>query len=93
MLIYSYIMDDLEAILANYNKTEQGLIRRAFDFAKTAHEGQMRLSGEPYINHPVKVAKILTALKLDATTIAAALLHDVPENTSFTLADIKIGDV
>jgi GTP pyrophosphokinase len=61
----------------------------AFDFAKTAHEGQIRVSGEPYIMHPLHVAIILADLELDATSIIAGLLHDVVEDTSVTLADIS----
>ncbi len=66
-----------------------GLIERAHGVAATAHEGQLRASGEPYITHPVDVAFYLAELQMDAETIAAALLHDVPEDTDFTLADIE----
>ncbi len=66
-----------------------GLIERAHGVAGTAHEGQLRASGEPYINHPVEVAFYLAGMQMDAETIAAALLHDVPEDTDFTLTDIE----
>jgi GTP diphosphokinase / guanosine-3',5'-bis(diphosphate) 3'-diphosphatase len=66
-----------------------GLIERAHAVAGTAHEGQLRASGEPYITHPLDVAFYLAGLQMDAETIAAALLHDVPEDTDFTLADIE----
>ena len=66
-----------------------GLIERAHQVAATAHEGQLRASGEPYITHPVAVAYELAALQMDAETIAASLLHDVPEDTDFTLAEIE----
>ncbi len=66
-----------------------GLMERAHAVAATAHEGQARASGEPYITHPVDVAFYLAELEMDAETIAAALLHDVPEDTDFTLADIE----
>ncbi|GMW06202.1 MAG: bifunctional (p)ppGpp synthetase/guanosine-3',5'-bis(diphosphate) 3'-pyrophosphohydrolase [Gammaproteobacteria bacterium] len=56
-------------------------ITAAYDFAASAHEGQKRLSGEPYITHPVAVANVLAQLRLDYQTIAAALLHDVIEDT------------
>ncbi len=59
------------------------LIRKAFQFANKAHENQKRLSGEPYIIHPVAVAQILAEQSLDSATIAAALLHDVVEDTAF----------
>ncbi len=66
-----------------------GLIERAYSVALSAHEVQLRASGEPYISHPLAVANELAALQMDAETIAAGLLHDVPEDTDFTLADIE----
>ncbi len=66
-----------------------GLIERAYAVAATAHEGQLRASGEPYITHPVAVAHYLAELQMDAETLAAALLHDVPEDTDFTIGDIE----
>jgi GTP diphosphokinase / guanosine-3',5'-bis(diphosphate) 3'-diphosphatase len=65
------------------------LIRRAYLFAREAHADQTRASGEPYISHSVAVAMILAELRLDAVTIAAALLHDVPEDTTHTIEDIR----
>ncbi|HEX6139291.1 MAG TPA: bifunctional (p)ppGpp synthetase/guanosine-3',5'-bis(diphosphate) 3'-pyrophosphohydrolase [Candidatus Limnocylindria bacterium] len=66
-----------------------GLIERAYDYAQQAHEGQMRASGLPYVTHPVETAYYLATLQMDAETIAAALLHDVPEDTELTIADIE----
>ncbi len=66
-----------------------GLIERAHGVAAAAHEGQQRDSGEPYVTHPIAVAHYLATLQMDAETLAAALLHDVPEDTDFTLADIE----
>jgi GTP pyrophosphokinase len=66
-----------------------GLIERAHQVAAQAHEGQVRASGDPYINHPVEVAHYLATLQMDAETLAAALLHDVPEDTELTIADIE----
>ncbi len=66
-----------------------GLIERAYDVAAAAHEGQMRASGEPYVTHPVEVAYYLAGLQMDAETLAAAILHDVPEDTDMTLLDIE----
>ena len=63
-------------------------IRQALDFSQSAHEGQLRESGEPYISHPIAVAHILSPLHLDAQTIMAALLHDVVEDTHISKADI-----
>lgn len=64
-------------------------ILAAHEFSARAHEGQDRLSGEPYITHPVAVAKILAGLHLDSGSIKAALLHDVLEDTPCTLRDIE----
>ncbi len=64
------------------------LIRRAYDFAKEQHKSQVRQSGEPFLSHPLEVAHILAGMHLDSTTIAAALLHDVVEDTKIPLAQI-----
>ncbi|HKX17449.1 MAG TPA: bifunctional (p)ppGpp synthetase/guanosine-3',5'-bis(diphosphate) 3'-pyrophosphohydrolase [bacterium] len=68
---------------------DQDLILRAYDYARDAHAGQTRASGEPYVSHSVAVASILAGLRLDAATIAAALLHDVPEDTSRSIDDVR----
>lgn len=69
---------------------DKKLIRSAFDVAVDAHKEQRRKSGEAYIFHPIAVAKIVASqIGLDATSIAAALLHDVVEDTQYTLADIE----
>lgn len=65
------------------------LIRKAYDLASESHEGQMRKSGDPYITHPVEVAKILVGLVMDTDTICAALLHDVVEDTDVALSELK----
>jgi len=65
------------------------LVRRAYEMAVRAHAGQIRASGESYLSHPRAVADILADLHLDATTLAAALLHDVPEDTPLTLEDVQ----
>ncbi len=59
---------------------DMSLVQRAYEYAEKAHEGQVRKSGDPYFCHPVAVAVILTDLMLDATTIAAGLLHDCVED-------------
>ncbi|MDI7277309.1 MAG: HD domain-containing protein, partial [Anaerolineae bacterium] len=79
----------LPEIIASFEGDEADAIRRAFEVATAAHAGQLRDSGEPYITHPVAVAAILNDLRLDAAAIQAALLHDVPEDTSVTLADVR----
>ena len=69
---------------------DKKLIRQAFDIAVDAHKDQRRKSGEAYIFHPIAVAKIVASeIGLDATSISAALLHDVVEDTAYTLEDIK----
>ncbi|TCS94915.1 RelA/SpoT family protein [Hazenella coriacea] len=64
-------------------------LRKAYQFAKQAHEGQVRKSGEPFINHPVAVTEILAELHMDLSTLAAGLLHDVVEDTDVTLEEIE----
>ncbi|KSU83801.1 GTP pyrophosphokinase [Fictibacillus enclensis] len=64
-------------------------LRKAYEYAKDAHEGQFRKSGEPYIQHPVEVAGILVDLQMDPVTVAAGFLHDVVEDTPITLKDIS----
>ncbi len=72
-----------------YTGEERDMLLRAYDFARDAHRNQKRASGEPYFIHPCAVAEILIDLGLDADTIAAALLHDVIEDTSVTEEDVR----
>ena len=65
------------------------LVERAFAFSEHAHQGQFRKSGEPYITHPLAVASILSQWRLDAQGLAAALLHDVMEDTKVTKTEIE----
>jgi GTP pyrophosphokinase len=67
--------------LNGFNNDEVNLIKRAFSFASTAHEDQLRLSGEPFIIHPLNVTKMLVEMGFDAKVISAALLHDTVEDT------------
>ena len=79
---YQSLVDELLAEVAAYNpNVDRDLLTRAFLFAAKAHEGQQRRSGEDFIHHPYGVALVLASLKLDEETIAAALLHDVVEDT------------
>ncbi|MEO9685189.1 MAG: bifunctional (p)ppGpp synthetase/guanosine-3',5'-bis(diphosphate) 3'-pyrophosphohydrolase [Tateyamaria sp.] len=74
--------DDLIELVRNYNpKTNEALIRAAYEFGGRMHDGQFRHSGEPYFTHPVAVAAILTEQQLDDATIITALLHDTIEDT------------
>ncbi len=68
---------------------DKDLIQLAFDFANNGHQGQLRKNGEPYIQHPLSTAITLAQLHLDQNTIIAGLLHDIPEDTSVPLSDIK----
>ncbi len=84
------LLEELLAELATYSDgAEHELVERAFRFAAAAHEGQQRRSGEPFITHPVGVAKICAGLRLDEHTIAAALLHDVVEDTPTDLGTVR----
>jgi GTP pyrophosphokinase len=71
------------------NESEVGVVERAFVTAETAHRGQLRKSGDPYITHPVAVAEILVEFGLDPATIAAALLHDTVEDTSYSIEKLR----
>lgn len=76
-------------ICAGYmNEKNTNYVKKALDFATNAHEGQVRLSGEEYINHPIQVAGILAQLQMDPDTVATGFLHDVVEDTDYTLEDI-----
>lgn len=81
----------LEKILSNpsLNETDQALIQKAYNTAELGHRGQKRMSGEDYINHPLYAAYFLSELGMDATTIAACILHDTLEDTNIKPEDIK----
>ncbi len=70
-------------------ETGSPLLKKAFDFALKAHEGKKRMNGDPYIVHPLSVAETVQSWGLDENSVAAALLHDVVEDTSVTIGDIK----
>lgn len=78
-----------EEIAARHPAPELDLIRRAYVLASRAHAEQKRSSGEPYILHCLAVAKLLSDLRMDSETLAAALLHDVPEDTEITMDEIR----
>ena len=78
----------IEKVKKNNPKSNVNLIRKAYEFADKNHKEQNRVSGEKYINHPLQVAYILADLELDDSTICAALLHDVVEDTPITHQDI-----
>jgi guanosine-3',5'-bis(diphosphate) 3'-pyrophosphohydrolase len=84
------LIDELIESVAAYNKdVDRDLLTRAFRFAAAAHDGQQRRSGEDFIHHPWGAAKICAELHLDEQTIAAALLHDVVEDTGTDIKDVR----
>ena len=79
--------EELMAALKESNRPyDFDMITQAYEYADKAHEGQMRQSGEPYITHPIAVARILVELGMDTETICAGLLHDVVEDTASTVS-------
>lgn len=89
----------LNHLAANSTEVEQALVRKAYAYAAAAHAGQVRLSGEPYLSHPLAVAEILAELGFDAHAVAAGLLHDTVEDTRVTLDEVdadfgeQVGDI
>jgi GTP pyrophosphokinase len=83
-------INDIIDKIYDYNPdADLGLIDRAYIYSAKVHDGQMRLSGEPYLSHPLEVAGILADMKLDAVSVAAGLLHDVIEDTHATEEEIE----
>ena len=78
-----------DALMAHADRLDLETIERAFHFSASAHRGQKRASGEDFISHSVEVAKILVNQRMDTVTVAAALLHDVAEDSDVTLREIK----
>lgn len=83
------ISDIIDKISENNPDADLDIIDRAYIYSARVHDGQVRLSGEPYLSHPLEVASILSDMNLDVVSIAAGLLHDVIEDTSATEEDIK----
>ena len=82
--------DDLIGRVRGYNpRTDAVRLRRAYDYAVAMHEGQARRSGEPYVSHPIEVARLLAEQRLDDATIVTALLHDVVEDTRASQAELE----
>ena len=80
--------DLLKKVRANRPNDDLELIRKAYDYSLKSHKGQNRASGEPYLVHPLEVANVLAEMKLDASAIAAGLLHDAVEDTRVTIDDV-----
>lgn len=83
------IEDFLKKYQSQYSEKDLETIAQAYEFSDKAHAGQVRRSGEPYINHPLSVAGILSELNLDVTTVITGLLHDTVEDTEVTVEDIQ----
>ena len=83
---FSQLMDKAQEYLP---PEKIAMVEDAYNFAMKAHEGQLRKSGEPYLEHPLQVALTLAELQLDASSLAAALLHDVPENCGVPISEIE----
>ena len=79
----------IEKVSEYLSEDKLGLVEDAYRYALEAHKGQRRKSGHPYITHPLETAMIVADLQLDETSIAAALLHDVPENCGIPLDEIE----
>ncbi|RMG63510.1 MAG: bifunctional (p)ppGpp synthetase/guanosine-3',5'-bis(diphosphate) 3'-pyrophosphohydrolase [Calditrichaeota bacterium] len=87
---YDPVFEQLLEKICTYNAhPNQDLLRRAYEFALWAHRDEHRFSGEPYFDHCINVALILADMRMDSVTIAAGLLHDVVEDTGFTVEDIE----
>src|SRR3990172_368177 len=85
LLTLTKFRDLLKKIKRNRPNEDLDLLRRAYQFSAHCHLSPVRLSGEPYLTHPLEVAHILADLRMDVSTIATALLHDVVEDTSVTI--------
>ena len=90
-LIQDHFQDLLASARLSQSPEDQALITKAFNLANGAHDKMRRKSGEPYILHPIAVAKIATTeIGLGTNSIVSALLHDVVEDTDFTVDDIRM---
>jgi GTP pyrophosphokinase len=79
----------LEKIKSYLPAEKIGVVEEAYKFASEKHQGQVRMSGEPFLEHPLQTAYILAELQFDASSLAAALLHDIPEDTGLPIAEIE----
>jgi len=83
------INDILDKVQSYLSLSEIGMIEKAYIFSASVHQGQIRLSGEPYLTHPMEVCGILADMKLDAATLVTGLLHDTVEDTLTTLEQVE----
>lgn len=83
-------LNDITAGLLSYNpKANTTLVQKAYVYSAKVHQGQVRLSGLPYLSHPLEVAHLLTEMKMDVTTVVAGLLHDTLEDTNSEISEIE----
>ena len=83
-------LNDITTRVLSYNpKADLGLVEKAYVYSAKVHQGQVRLSGEPYLSHPLEVANILTRMKMDVISVVAGLLHDTLEDTHAELPEIE----
>ena len=83
------LFDTLIDMIKDYNEEEVSNVIKAYEYAKDAHKNQKRESGEPYIIHPINVCINLAKFKADGATLVAGMLHDVVEDTKYTLSDVE----
>ena len=83
------IADLVDKVQSYYPAADVDLIRKAYDFSAKVHQGQKRLSGEPYLIHPMAVAGVIADLKMDVPSVIGGLLHDTVEDTLTTLEELK----
>ncbi|MBM4337868.1 MAG: bifunctional (p)ppGpp synthetase/guanosine-3',5'-bis(diphosphate) 3'-pyrophosphohydrolase, partial [Deltaproteobacteria bacterium] len=83
------IHEIVEQVQGHFPGVDVSLLEKAYVYSAKVHQGQMRLSGEPYLTHPLAVAELLAEMRLDHVTVAAGLLHDTVEDTLATDADIR----
>jgi guanosine-3',5'-bis(diphosphate) 3'-pyrophosphohydrolase len=79
----------LQSLARHYPQADLTVVQRAFEFAVMAHGDQLRVAGEPYVTHPLAAAQILADIGIDPVAVTAAILHDVPEDTEYSLNDIE----
>ena len=85
--MYKEIHKEIELIISYLTTEEKNKVRHALKLSEEAHSNQLRRSGDPFITHPLEVAKILTSIKLDADSIVAGLLHDTLEDTNLNITN------
>ena len=83
------INDIIDKLIERYDEEEIAIVNKAYVYSAKVHKGQTRLSGEPYLIHPLSVAYILTEMNMDIPTIVTGLLHDVVEDTHATIEEIE----